>query len=186
MALTSDRSRFILFAMRRIQLGLILLALTVITQTTTWGQQGTGNRASDGSLQVVSKSRSLTSKRVNLSAMAHITVTVHNPHTDADEAYSGVRLADLLVKVGAPLGKELRGEAMADYVIATGSDGYKAMLALGEVDPSFHPGDVIVADAMDGKPLDAHNGPLKLVVSEDKRPARCVRNLVRIELKSAA
>jgi hypothetical protein len=36
---------------------------------------------------------------------------------------------------------------------------------------------------MDGKPLDAHSGPFKLVVSEDKRPARSVRNLVSIELK---
>jgi hypothetical protein len=137
-------------------------------------------------LELVSKDHAaLTLKLADLKAMPQLTVTVHNPHTDADEAYSGVRVADLLTKVDAPLGKELRGEAMADYVIATGSDGYKAVLALGEVDPSFHPGDVIVADAMDGKPLDAHNGPLKLVVSEDKRPARCVRNLVRIELRSA-
>ena len=33
------------------------------------------------------------------------------------------------------------------------------------------------------EPLDAHAGPFKLVVSEDKRPARSVRNLVSIELK---
>jgi len=87
--------------------------------------------------------------------------------------------------MGAPLGKELHGEALANYIVATGSDGYQAVLALAEVDPSFHPGEVLVADTMDGKPLDAHSGPLKLVVTEDKRPARSVRNLVSIELKSA-
>jgi len=117
--------------------------------------------------------------------MPHIPVTIHNPHTDADETYSGVRLSDLLAKIGAPLGSELHGKALADYVVATGSDGYKAVLALAEVEPTFHPGEVIVADAMDGKPLDAHSGPFKLVVTEDKRPARSVRNLVSIELKSA-
>jgi hypothetical protein len=117
--------------------------------------------------------------------MPHITVTVHNPHTNADEVYSGVRLADLLAKMNAPLGSELHGEALANYIVATGSDGYQAVLALGEVDPAFHPGEVIVADAMNGKPLDAHSGPFKLVVSEDKRPARAVRNLTTIELKSA-
>jgi len=37
---------------------------------------------------------------------------------------------------------------------------------------------------MNDKPLDEHNGPLKLVVTEDKRPARSVRNLTTIELKS--
>ena len=121
----------------------------------------------------------------DLKAMPHIPVSIHNPHTNADEAYSGVRLADLLAKIGAPLGSDLRGKALANYIVATGSDGYKAVLALGEIDPAFHPGEVIVADAMDGKPLDAHSGPFKLVVSEDKRPARAVRNLVSIELKSA-
>ena len=42
-----------------------------------------------------------------------------------------------------------------------------------------------MADKMNGKPLDAHNGPLMLVVSEDKRPARWVRNLVSIDLSAA-
>jgi len=110
---------------------------------------------------------------------------MHNPHTNADESYSGVRLFDLLAKVGAPLGNELRGKALANYVVAKGSDGYRVVLALGEVDPSFHPGEVLVADSMNGQPLDAHSGPFKLVVTEDKRPARSVRNLVSIELKEA-
>jgi hypothetical protein len=120
----------------------------------------------------------------DLKSMPHISITIHNSHTDADETYSGVRVADILAKFKAPLGSELRGAALASYVVATGSDGYKAVLALAEVDPAFHPGDVIVADTMNGKPLDPHNGPLKLVVTEDKRPARCVRNLVSIELKT--
>jgi hypothetical protein len=127
---------------------------------------------------------SATLSSAELKAMQHVNVTVHNSHTKADETYSGLRLADLLAKMGAPLGSDLHGEALADYIVATGSDGYKAVLALGEVDPSFHPGEVIVADTMDGKPLDAYDGPLKLVVTEDKRPARSVRNLVTIELKS--
>jgi len=77
-----------------------------------------------------------------LQAMPHITVTVHNSHTNVYETYSGVRLADLLSKVGAPLGSELHGKALANYIVATGADGYPSVLALAEVDPSFHPGDV--------------------------------------------
>ena|SRR5215467_10456846 len=120
----------------------------------------------------------------DLKAMPHLTVTIHNSRTNADATYSGVRVADLLTKVGAPLGNDLRGNALANYIVATGSDGYQAVIALGEVDPAFHPGEVLVADSMNGKPLDEHNGPLKLVVTEDKRPARSVRNLTTIELKS--
>jgi hypothetical protein len=120
----------------------------------------------------------------DLKAMSRITVTFHNTHTNADETYTGVRVADILAKLKAPLGSDLRGKALTNYVVATGSDGYSVILSLAEVDPTFHPGEVIVADTMNGKPLDAHNGPLKLVVTEDKRPARCVRNLVGIELKT--
>ena len=117
--------------------------------------------------------------------MPHKTISFHNVHTNADETYSGVPLIDLLASLGVPHGKDLHGKGLSDYIVATGSDGYKAVLALAEVDPEFHPGDVIVADAMDGKPLDAKNGPFKLVVTEDKRPARSVHSLVSVEVKTA-
>jgi len=124
-------------------------------------------------------------KVADLKAMPRTTVTVHNEHSKADERYSGVRLADLLAKLGAPLGHDLRGAALSGYIVATGSDGYAAVIALAEADTSFHSGEVIVADTMNGETLDAKSGPFKLVVTEDKRPARWVRNLVSIELKSA-
>lgn len=113
------------------------------------------------------------------------TLTFHNVHTKADETYTGVPLTDLLAKYAAPTGDKLRGKGLSDYIVATGSDGYKAVLSLAETDPSFHPGDVIVADTIDGKSIGDKDGPFKLVVTEDKRPARCVHNLVSIELKTA-
>jgi len=117
-------------------------------------------------------------------ALPHTTVTVHNGHTDAAETYSGVSLASLLGKVNAPLGKELHREAMTSYLIATGSDGYSVALSLAEVDPSFHEGQVIVADTRDGQPL-GKNGPFQLIVTDDKRPARWVHNLISITLQRA-
>ena len=163
----------------------LLIALAVLTAYVVAQQAATvGSRNEDVLLLKAPSHDALSLSASALKALPHITVTVHNPHANADETYSGVRLADLLAKVGAPIGSELRGKALANYVVATGSDGYQAVLALGEVDPGFHPGEVIVADSLDGKPLDAHSGPFKLVVTEDKRPARSVRNLVSIELKS--
>jgi hypothetical protein len=84
----------------------------------------------------------------------------------------------------APLGKDLHGTALTSCIVATGADGYKVVLSLAEIDPDFHPGVVLVADAMNGHPLDEKSGPFKLIVTGDKRPARWVRNLVSIELKS--
>ena len=113
-----------------------------------------------------------------------VTVVIFDHHTQKKEIYSGVPVMDLLAHLGVPHGKTLMGQALAKYVVATGSDGYKSVVALGEIDPEFHPGQVIVADAVDGKPL-GPTGPFRLVVSEDKRPARSVRNLVSLEVKTA-
>lgn len=131
------------------------------------------------------KHEDLKLKLADLKAMPRTTVSVHNEHSKADETYGGVRLADVLAKLGAPLGHDLRGVALSGYIVVTGSDSYVAVIALAEVDTTFHSGEVIVADTMNGAPLDAKSGPFKLVVTEDKRPARWVRNLVSIELKSA-
>ena len=114
----------------------------------------------------------------------HQTVTIFDHHTNAKETYAGVPLMELLAHLGVPHGKDLMGKALGNYVVATGSDGYKSVLALGEIDPEFHPGMVLVADTMDGKPL-GKAGPFRLVVSEDKRPARSVRNLVKVEVRMA-
>jgi hypothetical protein len=116
-------------------------------------------------------------------ALPHASVTVHNAHTNADETYSGVPLAVLLAKLDAPLGEHLRGKALANYIVASGSDGYSVVLSIAEADPSFHGGDVLVADRRDGQPL-AKSGPFQLIVSEDKRPARWVHNLVSLSLQS--
>lgn len=115
-------------------------------------------------------------------ALPHITVTAHNGHTNTDETYSGVPLAALLAKVNAPIGKELRQQALAICVVVTGADGYSALLSLAEIDPSFHPGQVLVADTRDGQPL-GKSGPYELIVSEDQGPARWVHNLRSIGLR---
>ncbi len=117
-------------------------------------------------------------------ALAHVNITVHNAHANADEAYSGVPLAVLLAKLDAPLGEHLRGKALASYIVASGSDGYSVVLSIAEADPSFHGGEILVADTRDGQPL-GKSGPFQLIVSEDKRPARWVHNLVSISLHTA-
>ncbi len=117
-----------------------------------------------------------------LASLPHVTVTVHNEHTKADESYSGVPLIALLTPLGVsdkPHGKDLRL-----YVVAAGSDGYEAVYSIGEVTPDLSNSTVIVADTENGKPL-AADGPLKLIATGEKRPARWVRNLVAIKVFAA-
>ncbi len=99
--------------------------------------------------------------------------------------YRGPRLADILARVGAPSGKTLNGKAMRQFILVTGADGFAAVLSLAEVDPGMHQGVVILADEAAGAPLDAKDGPWRLVIDGDLKPARSVRNVVRVELKTA-
>ena len=135
-----------------------------------------------GPLVISFGEKSSTWTAATLAALPHKTVTVHDEHTKADKTYSGVALMDLLIQLGvsaAPHGKDLRL-----YLVATGSDGYEAVYAVAEVNPSVHDATVIVADSKNGKPL-TDDGPLKLVATGEKHPARWVRNLVAIKVMTA-
>jgi hypothetical protein len=94
--------------------------------------------------------------------------------------YEGPLLIDVLAKVGAPTGKALGGKALADVVLVTAADGYQVALGLAEADPNTRPNRIIVADRADGAPLAAKDGPFKLVIEGDLRPARAARNVTEI------
>lgn len=115
--------------------------------------------------------------------MPHETLTVTNPHTQKQEKYEGVPLRALLDQLGVPAGEKLRGPEMRNYIVISARDGYEVVLALAEIDPMFQQNHVLVADAMDGKPLDDKHGPLQLVVPEDQRPARWVRMISKISVR---
>jgi hypothetical protein len=128
--------------------------------------------------------RHITLTAETLQSQPRQTVHVHNPHTKVEETYQGVELSLLLARLDAPLGPRLRDDALAMYVVAEGTDKYRAVYSLAEVDPAFHTGTVIVADREDGQTI-GKDGPFKLVNTEDMRPARWVRNLASIQLRSA-
>jgi hypothetical protein len=117
-------------------------------------------------------------------ALPHVTIKVHNGHTNADKNYSGVPLETLLAKANAPVGKEFHKEALRTYLLASGTDGYSVLLSLAEVDSGFRTRQVIVVDQRDGQPLGKY-GPFQLIVPGDTRPARWVHNLKAIRVQQA-
>jgi len=116
-----------------------------------------------------------------LASLPHVTVTVFNEHAKANQTYSGVPLSALLISLGVP--EKPHGKDFRLYLVAAGSDGYQVVYSLGEVLPSVHEGTVLVADSVDGKAL-TEAGPLQLVLTGEKRPARWVRNLVSIDVRT--
>jgi DMSO/TMAO reductase YedYZ molybdopterin-dependent catalytic subunit len=98
--------------------------------------------------------------------------------------FEGVAVAELLKRAALPRGEEVCGGVLSRYILVTAHDGYRVLFSLPELDPAFSDGRVLLADRMDGQPLPPRDGPLRLVVPNDKRPARWVRMVERIEAAS--
>jgi len=148
------------------------------------GEMGNMHKAAPpaGPLQITFGDKTATWTAATLAALPHKTITVHNEHTKADETYTGVQVIDLLTPLGVKA--QPRGKDFKFYLVAAGSDGYEVVYGIGEVTPDVHEATVIVADTENGKPL-ADDGPLKMVATGEKRPARWVRNLVSIRVMAA-
>jgi hypothetical protein len=120
-------------------------------------------------------------------AAADIAALPHQPVTlqlegGKSEACDGVALNVILAKVGAPQGKALRGPEMADVVEVGAADGYRVALALAETDPLMRGDKVFLADRCNGAPMTAPEGPYRLIVVGDSRPARSARQVTSIAL----
>jgi hypothetical protein len=118
--------------------------------------------------------------------MTHLTVKVHNMHTNADETYSGVPVSELVKRSEPALatGEKPKVRPLMTILIFGATDKYRIALTLCDADPSCRNGMALVADQQDSKPL-ATDGAFKLIVTEDKKPQRWVRNLTSIEIKAA-
>jgi hypothetical protein len=117
----------------------------------------------------------------DLQSLPQKTITVLNEHTKAHETYTGVLLSDLLAKYGFAVGQPTHQKMLHSYIKAEGTDKYWVLYSVTEVEGSEHLADVIVATALNGKPL-GDDGQIKLVASAEKRPQRWVRNLSAITL----
>ena len=125
-------------------------------------------------------SKPLTLTAAELKAMPRTTVSVMDQGREVK--YSGVLIGEILARAGAPLGRDLSGPAVATYVVATGKDGYAAVFSLGELDPAMTSNDIIVADTIEGQPLFDYQGPYRIVAPHDKRGARGVRMLQKLDV----
>lgn len=156
----------------------LVCAVLVVASASAQAQQ----RPHSGTLVVVADpSKPLTLKPADLAAMPRTTVTLKQPD-GRGVTHEGVLVAELLKRVGVPLGKALRGDAMATYVVVSATDGYRVIFSLAELDPDFTGSDVMVVDRTNGQPLLADQGPIRIVAPKDLAGARSIRMLERIEV----
>jgi hypothetical protein len=66
--------------------------------------------------------------------------------------------------------------------VASAHDGYQVVFGFGELDPDLGNAKILIVDKRDGKLLFGYQGPIRLVVAGDKKAARSVRMLEKIEV----
>jgi hypothetical protein len=112
--------------------------------------------------------------------------TVHAKDHDGKEAdYEGVSLHDVLKSSGVKFGQDLRGKALANYLVVEAADEYRAVFALPELDPAYTDRVILLADRKDKKPFDDKHGPFQIIVPGEKKHARWVRQVVTLRIGKA-
>ncbi|HTI81016.1 MAG TPA: hypothetical protein VL614_11265 [Acetobacteraceae bacterium] len=102
------------------------------------------------------------------------------------DTYTGVKLWDLLADAGGVTVTSTKNDILSEFVIATGSDGYKVVFSLGEIDPNFGNQPVTVAYS----DIDGQLGPrgsdglARMLVPGDDAGGRYVSELVSLDVES--
>jgi hypothetical protein len=112
--------------------------------------------------------------------LPHVKVTTHGSETSA--MFEGVELRAALEKAGVEFGHSMRGKRMASCLLVEAADGYRVVIALPEIDPDFNDKQVMLAFSQDGKPLDAKEGPYRVVIPDEKRMARWVKPITTLKI----
>jgi DMSO/TMAO reductase YedYZ molybdopterin-dependent catalytic subunit len=103
-------------------------------------------------------------------------------HDGVESQFEGVSVIEILAKAGVPTVQDLRGPAMAHYLVVEASDGYRATFAVAELDPAFTDRVILLADHRDGKPLSTQSGPFQIIVPGEKKHARWVRQVITLKV----
>jgi hypothetical protein len=118
--------------------------------------------------------------RADIEALPRVKVTTSVSGVSA--TFEGVPLKALLEKAGVGFGETLRGKRMASCLLVEAADGYSVVFALPELDPAFTDKQIILAILKDGKPLDPKEGPYRIVIPDEKRMARWIRQVTALKI----
>jgi hypothetical protein len=121
--------------------------------------------------------------RIDASALhqlPRVEVRTTDPHDPGKEiVYAGIPLMEVLKAGGLLLDSGMAGirDIVAMTVLVAASDGYRVAFALAELEPELTDRVILLADTRDGQPLPPREGPFRIIVPGEKRPARWVRQV---------
>ena len=116
--------------------------------------------------------------RADLEALPHVKVSSGS----GGALFEGADLRAVLEKGGVDLGASMKGKKLASCLLVEAADGYRVVIALPEIDPAFSDKAFVLAFLRDGKIMDDSEGPYRLVIPEEKRMARWVRQVRQLKI----
>lgn len=119
--------------------------------------------------------------RADLDALPHVKVTA-SEHGSPAVSFEGVTLKSVLEKAGVTFGESMKGKRLTNCLLVEAADGYRAVMALPELDPAFTDQQTVLAFLRDGKPLGEKEGPYRIVIPAEKRMARWVRQVTTLKI----
>ncbi|MBN9453994.1 MAG: hypothetical protein J0I42_18810 [Bosea sp.] len=121
----------------------------------------------------------LSSQSLTALPVAEQEVTFETSKGPATRRYKGVLIWDVL-QANKALDGLKPAEQLEKTFLVSAKDGYRIAFSIGEIHPDFGNLPLILVSAVDGKPLD---GGWRLVAPGDRRGARAVFEVVKIELR---
>jgi DMSO/TMAO reductase YedYZ molybdopterin-dependent catalytic subunit len=125
-----------------------------------------------------------------LRALPSVTQTVQYgmSATRQTRTFTGADLWSLLDSRGIKTDAAVKSDLLRKYVVATGSDGYRAAFSLAELKPDFgNRGSLVAyAELIDGAPVAFRGlGDVRVTAPGDMRGGRYVSSLVRLDVRSS-
>ena len=119
--------------------------------------------------------------RADIESLPHVKVTA-SEHSSASVTFEGVMLRSVLEKAGVTFGESMKGKRLTSCLLVEGADGYRVVIALPEMDPAFTDKQTVLVYLRDGKPLGEKEGPYRVVIPNEKRMARWVRQVTTLRI----
>jgi hypothetical protein len=120
--------------------------------------------------------------RADIEALPHVKVTTGA--SGVSRTFDGVPLKAVLERAGVGFGKTLKGKRLASCLLVKAADGYRVVIALPEIDAAFTDKQIVLAFLKDGKPLDDKEGPYRIIMPDEKRMARWVKQVTALKIVS--
>lgn len=161
--------------------GSILLSLLIAnplhaaTASSQFSLSGYLNSASPSSFDLAALQSYATA---NTAAVKSVSVNNNSGGTDV---YTGISLSSFLGSYLKTDPTVPKNDILRDYVVATGTDGYRSVFSLGELNSSFGNQNDIIAYQLNGADLTG-SGFARIVAPGDVKAGRWVSNLASLEI----